>query len=78
MAVCKKVGGSGACTPQNLLTVDAANLSKISAVFVRGKHFRKTALDEVKRQVGESYAKQPANAAEVKAIFHLAETSHID
>ena len=51
---------------------DAANLSKISAVFLKGKHFPKSALEKLKSGVAEAYASQP-----LKAIATAIDTSHV-
>ena len=44
---------------------DAANLDKISAVFLRGKYFSKAALDKLKSDVAQAYAIAPAAAPTV-------------
>ena len=52
---------------------DAANLSKISAVFLKGKYFSKPALEKLKSDVAAEYASQP-----LKAIASAIDTNHVD
>lgn len=52
---------------------DVANLSKISAVFLKGKFFSKVALDKLKSDVATAYANQPLQS------FHTAlDPNHVD
>ena len=46
---------------------DAANLSRIAAVVLKGKHFDKAALERLKADVAAAYAAQPAPAAAAMA-----------
>ena len=52
---------------------DAANLSKISAVVLKGKYFSKSALEKLKSEVADAYASQP-----LKALASAIDSSHID
>ena len=56
-------------------TKDVANLSRISAVVLRGKHFSKAALDKLKADVAVGYATQPLAAA--KASLKIAVALHV-
>ena len=52
---------------------DVASLSRISAVFLNGKHFSKEAIDQLKRTVAQAYASQPLRALETAV-----DPGHID
>ena len=52
---------------------DVANLAKISAVFLRGKHFSKEVLDKMKSDVAAAYEKQPLNA-----LSTVVDPHHVD
>ena len=52
---------------------DAANLSKIAAVVLRGKYFAKAALDKQKSDVADAYSKLT-----IQTIAASVEPVHID
>lgn len=55
---------------------DAVNLSKISAVFFKGKHLPKSALTKLKDDVAIAYGNQPAMNAVALAAPMAAEPEH--
>jgi predicted amidohydrolase YtcJ len=51
---------------------DAANLSKIAAVFLNGKYFSKAALDKLKSDVAAAY-----NAQAVQPLSAVLDPNHV-
>jgi len=52
---------------------DVANLGRISAVFLRGKHFPRAALDQMKAAMAAAYAAQP-----LQSFSAISDPNHVD